>query len=113
MRIDRQNYEEYFILYVDNELTAAQRVLVEEFAQKHPDLEEELVLLYQSTLTPDKNVVFAGKEELLKEESISFVDLSNYEEALLLYVDNELPAEEKLRVEKLAEQNPQIKRELE
>ena len=113
MRIDRQNYEEYFILYVDNELTPAQRLLVEEFAQKHPDLEEELVLLYQSTLAPDKNIVFEGKEELLKEESVSFVDPSNYEDALLLYIDNELPAEEKLQVEKLAEQNPQVKKELE
>ena len=113
MRIDRQNYEEYFILYVDNELTPAQRLAVEEFAQKHPDLEEELVLLYQSTLTPDKNIVFEGKEELMKEESNSFVDPSNYEEVLLLYIDNELTGEEKLQVEKLAEQNPQIKKEFE
>jgi hypothetical protein len=113
MRIDRQNYEEYFILYVDNELNPTQRLLVEEFAQKHPDLEEELVLLYQSRLTPDKNIVFEGKEELLKEESNSFVDPSNYEEALLLYIDNELTGEEKFKIEKLAEQYPQIRSELE
>ena len=112
MRIDRQNYEEYFILYVDNELTAAHRLLVEEFAQKHPDLEEELVLLYQSRLTPDKNIVFEGKEELLKEESNSFVDPYNYEEALLMYIDNELTAEEKIQVEKLTEQNPQVRKDL-
>ena len=113
MRIDRQNYEEYFILYVDNELNPTQRLLVEEFAQKHPDLEEELVLLYQSRLTPDKNIVFEGKEELLKEESNSFGDPSNYEEALLLYIDNELTGEEKLKIEELAQQDPQVWRELE
>ena len=32
------NYEEFFILYMDNELDAAQKQQVEEFVELHPDL---------------------------------------------------------------------------
>jgi anti-sigma factor RsiW len=40
MKIDRHNYEEYFILYMDNELSSDDRGQVEEFIQKNPDLKE-------------------------------------------------------------------------
>jgi hypothetical protein len=37
MNINRHNYEEFFILYMDNELGSEDRRLVEEFVQKHPE----------------------------------------------------------------------------
>ena len=45
INIDRNNYEEYFLMYVDNELTPVQRLAVEEFISNHPDLKEELEIL--------------------------------------------------------------------
>jgi len=112
MRIDRNNYEEFFILYVDNELTAHERQLVEEFIQKHPDLEEELMMLKQTKIFPDNSIVFERKEELVKEEKDLFISLSNYEEALLLYTDKELNIEERTAVEEFTSRNPEIKKEL-
>jgi anti-sigma factor RsiW len=50
INIDRNNYEEYFLLYVDNELTPVQRLAVEEFINNHPDLKEELELLSSTVL---------------------------------------------------------------
>ena len=50
MQINRHNYEEYFILYMDNELPAAERRMVDEFVKLHPDLQEELSLLLQQWL---------------------------------------------------------------
>jgi anti-sigma factor RsiW len=112
MNITRHNYEEYFILYMDNELAPAERGMVEDFVQLHPDLKEELDLLLQYKLTPDTDIVFAGKEELLKGQEASIVNLSNYEEYLLLYTDNELNPAQKAAVEQFAAENLAVQKEL-
>src|SRR5215510_12188330 len=104
MNIDRHNYEEYFLLYIDNELDVDQKRQVELFVQENPDLDEELVMLKQSRLIPDESIVFDKKHLLLKEEiasaNNSFINLNNYEQWLIMYVDDELNAEEKMAVEK-------------
>lgn len=112
MNITRHNYEEYFILYMDNELTPEERGMVEAFVQLHPDLKEELDLLLQYKFTPDTEIVFSGKEELLKGQADSIVNLSNYEEYLLLYIDNELNPAEVVAVEQFAAENLAVKKEL-
>src|SRR5690349_19664250 len=99
MNINRYNYEEFFLLYVDNELTKAEREEVEAFVHDNPDLEEELVMFRQSKLRPDASIHFTGKESLLKPESASIVNETNYEEFFLLYVDGELNAVERREVE--------------
>src|SRR5215467_13527890 len=98
MNIDRHNYEEYFLLYIDNELNVDQKKQVELFVQENPDLEEELVMLKQSTLIPDDSIVFDKKHFLMKEENSSFINLNNYEQWLVMYVDDELSSEEKVVV---------------
>lgn len=109
MNINRNNYEEYFILYMDNELGSAERRQVEEFVQLHPDLQEELELLLQTKLAPDESVVFDNKEELFQSASIS---LSNYDEWLTLYVDNELTPQQKTEVESFIAANPAAAKDL-
>jgi hypothetical protein len=120
MKINRHNYEEFFLLYVDNELSSEDRRMVEEFVQLHPDLKEELELLSQFKFTPDSDIVFENKEELLKvnqpagqvdgETTVSF---HNYEELLLSYIDNELTAQQRTEAEQFVNANPAAKKELE
>ncbi|MBN9379349.1 MAG: hypothetical protein J0H74_01205 [Chitinophagaceae bacterium] len=88
--ITRNNYEEFFLLYVDNELSPAEREAVEGFVEAHPDLREEWELLLQCRIRPDETPVFAGKELLLHEESPSLITLNNYESWFLSYIDGEL-----------------------
>jgi hypothetical protein len=111
MIIDRHNYEEYFLLYVDNELNVDQKKQVEAFISANPDLEEEFVMLQQSRLVPDDSIVFEGKEMLMKKES-GPITIDNYEQWLILYVDDELTTAEKISVEKFAESHPTVKAEL-
>ncbi len=113
MNINRHNYEEYFILYMDNELGAEERRRVEEFVALHPDLREELELLLQSKLEPEQHVVFENKGELMRfNEPINAINMANYEEWLLLYIDNELNETERKAVEQFASANPTVQQEL-
>jgi len=110
MNINRHNYEEFFILYMDNELSSEDRRMVEDFVQHHPDLKEELELLMQYKLVPDELVVFENKETLIKGDAI--INVANYEEYFLSYIDDELTTAQKAAVEKFVADNPVAAKEL-
>lgn len=112
MKIDRHNYEEYFILYMDNELGSDDRRMVEAFVLQHPDLKEELDLLLQYKLMPDTAISFPGKEELIKVNGETPITLTNYEEWLVLSIDNELNADQQKELEKFIAANPSVQEEL-
>lgn len=118
MNITRHNYEEYFILYMDNELSSNDRRMVEAFIQTNPDLKDELDTLLQYKLEPDSTIIYNRKEELLiplvngiKEEAA--VSLQNYEEWLVLYTDNELSPAQKIQVENFVATTPAAQKEFE
>ncbi len=111
MKLNRNNYEEYFILYLDNELDSEGRGEVEAFVKQHPDLKAELDMLMQSKLTPDTETRFADKGSLMRFDSSS-ISLSNYEEWLTSYIDDELTEGERNDVEIFVAGNPAIQREL-
>ena len=112
MNINLHNYEEYFILYMDNELGSEDRRMVEAFVLQHPDLKEELDLLLQYKLSPDTEVIFPGKDDLIKVNGETPITLTNYEEWLVLYIDKELNAGQIKSVEKFMTDNPAVQEEL-
>jgi len=87
MNINRDNYETFFLLYVDNELSAPERNALELFIRENADLQEDLEMLQLSTIEPEP-IVFKGKSSLFKTEKIT----ADTEEKLLLFIDNELDA---------------------
>jgi hypothetical protein len=104
--INRHNYETFFLLYTDNELSAAEKKAVDEFVDANPDLQEELVMLQQSILKPD-HIVFDDKRSLLKNEFIP----TPVQEILLLHLDNELTAAGKEETDGLIKADADIKKE--
>lgn len=110
MSINRQNYEEYFLMYADGELSIHQRMEVEWFVQQNPDLAAELELLHQARLVPDDKIVFAYKEDLFKIPE-GHINLNNYEEYFISFIDNELSKDECEDVEKFILQHPQLQAE--
>lgn len=97
-------------MYADGELSIHQRMEVEWFVQQNPDLAAELELLYQARLVPDDKIVFTHKEDLLKIPE-GHINLNNYEEYFISFVDNELSEDERADVEKFILQHPQLQAE--
>lgn len=107
--INRDNYEAFFLMYVDGELSTTDKEMVEAFVQLHPDLQEELAMLQQTVLLPEDDIVFANKNLLFKHtENHNTVT----EEQLLLYIDNELNPQDKVVLEAAVVSNTSLQKDL-
>jgi hypothetical protein len=54
--INLSNYEDWFLLYADGELTVAEQEAVLEFVKQHPSLQEELDLLLSMRFQPETEI---------------------------------------------------------
>jgi hypothetical protein len=92
MNINRDNYENWLLLYIDRELNAADKEAFEAFAAANPDVQEELNLYLQTILSPDEEVCFAGKANLLQPELWDANNLTPVQEALIEKLEQTLDA---------------------
>src|SRR5450755_946214 len=67
MDINRNNYETFFLIYLDRELSHADMHAVEKFLNENTDLQKEFSLLQQTILVPEE-LVFEHRELLLHKE---------------------------------------------
>lgn len=65
--INSTNYEEFFLLYIDRELSQADSDKVEKFVLQHPQLQDEFTLLKQTVLQPEA-ITFGDKSSLYRQE---------------------------------------------
>ena len=108
--INLSNYEEYFLLYIDNELNEEERTAIEAFVLLHPHLAAELDMLQETKLPLEATVEFVDKNTLYKAADNS-ININNYEEYFLLHTDKELPAHQEREVEQFVLQHPQLQEE--
>ena len=67
MDINRNNYETFFLLYLDGELAPVDKQAVESFLSENADLQKEFILLQQTIFSPEE-MVFEPKELLFRKE---------------------------------------------
>lgn len=112
MNINRDNYEEYFLLYADNELSKTEKKVVEIFVQENPDLKEEFLMIQLTVNTPVQEIKILDKSFLLKKEA-PFINENNYEEIFVLFHDNELSEEQKKETQNFIAENPKYNSDFE
>jgi hypothetical protein len=110
MNINRNNYERFFLLYADNELSDAEKNRVILFVQENTDLEEEFVMIQQSVVSPDKNLTLGDKDFLLRQEQ-KFINEENHEEIFILYNDGQLDEHEKRQTENFINEHPEFEKQ--
>lgn len=97
--INRNNYEEFFILHLDNELNAEQQQALQLFLQQNPDLQAELDLLSGTKLSVDETVVFPDKALLfagsLLQQTEEQQQVSAQDSEIIMYLDAELTENDK------------------
>ena len=106
MLINRNNYENFFLLYADGELNATEHLAVEEFVAANEDLRIELEMI-QAAVLPTEEISLIDKSFLYKE----IVFDTKLQEKLLLKIDNELPANEMANINALLQTNTAAKKE--
>jgi len=87
MNINRNNYELFFIDYLDGNLTDHDILILEDFLLINPDLREELEGTEKIRLTPE-NMLFKGKFFLKKPDLSLPVNVNNFEDFCV--AENEL-----------------------
>lgn len=110
MSININNYEEYFLLYADNELSQQERKEVEVFIKLNSELTEEFEKIISTVNVADESVSLRDKSFLLKKEA-DFINEKNYDELFVLYHDNELDNDKKIEVESFLNHHPELKSE--
>jgi hypothetical protein len=65
--INLSNYEDWFLLYADGELTVAEQEAVLQFVKQHPSLQEELDLLLSMRFQPENEIKLADHSTLTAE----------------------------------------------
>jgi anti-sigma factor RsiW len=113
MNINRHNYEEYFLLYVDGELSSADRAQVEAFARQHPDLADELEMLREAVLHGDSSPEMPGKEALIKLAPWNADHLTPQQQQLLDHAHGELPEAEARNLHSALEEDALLRKEWE
>ena len=90
MEITQHNYEHYFLMYIDNELSGEERAAVNDFIMQYPNYANKLEALQQLKISPDT---------LIYENKFSLYKLSEQDEQSITYLDNEMTSEEKASFE--------------
>ncbi|MBS1497434.1 MAG: hypothetical protein JSU03_08405 [Bacteroidetes bacterium] len=103
MMINRNNYETYFLLYIDNELSDTEKKAVEDFVALHADLEEEFIQL-QETVLPMNKVEFTDKANLFKSQAHDEL----LQENMLLLLDGELNKEQENNITSIIEKDKNL-----
>jgi hypothetical protein len=113
MKINRDNYEAYFLDYHEGQLSPEMVEEVLMFVEQHPDLKSVLDEFEAVSLVAPQDIVFEKKSSLKKNQvfATSQVNELNYEEYLLGETEGLLNAEQLASINEFISINPQFEKD--
>jgi hypothetical protein len=109
MKINRSNYEAFFLDFHEGNLSEVEKREVIAFVEANPDVKEEFESFNFIFIEKSKDLKFPGKENLKKNS----INVNNYKTWLVAFVEDDLNQDEKAEVEKFLSENQGYNRELE
>ncbi len=112
MRINKENYELYFVDYFDGNLSEELTRELFAFLDTHPGLKAEFEAFEPIALPPEK-VIFPDKAGLKKSETVAVgaIDETNMEDYLVAYHEGDLSEAEIVELKTFLNENPSLQRE--
>jgi hypothetical protein len=114
MNINRNNYEAYFLDFIEGRLSPEQEEVLRRFLKFNPDLDQELTA-YEIQAISKPHLRFPGKEFLKKEFPVegTHVRDANFDMYSIAFLEGDLDKAQQARFEAYLAQHPEKKRELE
>ena len=109
MKINRNNYETFFLDHYEGNLSHPDKTELDLFLEINPDLKEEFQHFENVILESSDNEKLENKDHLKKGIITSY----NYKTYLIGLVENDLNPQDTLQTERFLEKNPFAKNELE
>lgn len=112
MKINKGNYELFFVDYFDGNLSEELTRALFAFLQKHPDLKAEFES-FEPVVLPPENITYPGKASLKKQQVVptGSINEENYERFLIAYTENDLTKQDELLLQQFLEKNPSLREE--
>ncbi|MCK4677430.1 MAG: hypothetical protein KAT48_04800 [Bacteroidales bacterium] len=113
--LSRNNYEIFFLDYLEGTLKPDQVADLILFMEQNPDLKEEFNHLELVYLTPDNNIQFENKQRLKKNiiVSVGVINHTNYHDYFIADLEGDLPKTDTLILHKFLAANPFLKPDFE
>ncbi len=114
MRINKENYEIYFLDYFENRLTPEAVAELMVFLEQNPDLKAEFESFELVELECDQTATARSFSHLKKPEYIKVGDTDawNYEDKMAAYLEGDLDESEKAGLQQFIAANPKARLEL-
>ncbi len=121
MNINRDNYEIYFLDYLEGNLPAEETAELLIFVENNPDLRELIEDNDLIMLEPDQSVNFLGKSALKKNDILSLnispeqilITSKNCEEYFIRFYENDLNEDEQVALANFLKEEPSLIKEFE
>jgi hypothetical protein len=107
MKITRENYEPFFLDFLEGNLKVDQIDQFLDFLNQNPDLKEELQL-FESINIPEEQMVFSEKSELYRGIGD---EKSGNENRIIAYLEGDLKSEDRILFEDELAVNPGLEKE--
>ncbi len=109
MKINKHNYEEFLVDFMDGTLDPNMRQELFIFLDAHPDIKAEFEGLEVANLTDEENIVFEDKNALKKNIASPTININedNAGKFFIAAAENDLSASETAELNEFIKQNPE------